>query len=211
MMKRFAALWALPTAALAFGAAPALAQDDESLTDNVQIAYVYGEDAAPDCPEGDICVFARLPENERFRIPPSLRFSDNPENIAWSRRAESLELVGAFGTLSCSPTGAGGITGCTQKLINDAYKDRAEGQDIRFSQLIEQARQERLSTIDSDAAAEQGRVEQIEREYLQRLERERTQTLPGEGSPPTLAQPPVDAGGTIQEPAEEPASEEAPL
>ncbi|MEL6878086.1 MAG: hypothetical protein AAGL68_08330, partial [Pseudomonadota bacterium] len=125
MMKRIATLVAAPVAALMFGAAPAMAQEEEALSDNVQIAYVYGDDAAPDCPEGDICVFARLPENERFRIPPALRFSDNPENIAWSRQAESLELVGAFGTLSCTPTGAGGITGCTQQLINDAYKDRA--------------------------------------------------------------------------------------
>ena len=192
MMKRFVALSTLPAAALALSLSPAAAQEDESLSDNVQIAYVYGDDAAPDCPEGDICVFARLPENERFRIPPALRFSDNPQNIAWSRRVENLELVGAFGTLSCDPAGAGGITGCTQQLINDAYKDRQEGQDVRFSQLIEQARQERLSTIDDEAAAEQERVEQIEREYLERLERERSQTLPGEETaPPALAVPPV--------------------
>ncbi|MEL6933096.1 MAG: hypothetical protein AAFO17_08390, partial [Pseudomonadota bacterium] len=109
-----------------------------------------------------------------------------------------------------TPTGAGGITGCTQQLINDAYKDRAEGQDIRFSQLIEQARQERLSTIDEDAAAEQERVEQIEREYLERLERERNQTLPGEDSPPALAQPPVNDADTAEEPGDEAAAEEDP-
>ena len=51
---------------------------------------------------------------------------------------------------------------------------------MRFSQLIEQAREDRLSTIDADAAAEQERVEQIEREYLERLERERQAPLPGE-------------------------------
>ncbi|MEM9500333.1 MAG: hypothetical protein AAF941_00675 [Pseudomonadota bacterium] len=185
-----------PVAALAGLAlsAPLTAQEDtleaEPLSDDVQIAYVYGDDPTPPCPEGDICVVARLPENERFRIPPALRFSDNPENTAWSRRVESLEMVGAFGTLSCSPVGAGGITGCTQQLINNAYRDREEGEDIRFSQLIEQARQDRLSTIDADAAAEQQRVEQIEREYLERLERERAEALPGEieesAGPPAL-------------------------
>ncbi len=168
-----------------------LVSDPEPLSDDIQIAYVYGDDEAPPCPDGDICVFARLPENERYRIPPALRLSDNPDNTAWARRVESLEMVGAFGTNSCSPAGAGGITGCTQQLINDAYRDRAEGEDIRFSQLIEQARQDRLSTIDADAAAEQERVEQIEREYLERLERERAEALPGEvenasGPPPLI-------------------------
>lgn len=202
MTKRFATILAAPMAAIMLGATPTAAQDEEPLSDDVQIAYVYGDDEAPECPEGTICVIGRLPEGDRFRIPPALRYSDNPQNIAWSRRVESLELIGAFGTLSCSPAGAGGITGCTQQLINDAYKDREEGQDIRFSQLIEQARQERLSTIDEDAAAEQERVEQIEREYLERLERERSGTLPGEESPPTLVSP------TEEEPVEAPAEEE---
>ena len=58
---------------------------------------------------------------------------------------------------------------------------------MRFGQLIEKARAERLSTIDAQAAAEQERVEMIEREYMQRLERERAGELPGEGQ---LPQPP---------------------
>lgn len=202
-------------------AAPLAAQDDTlvddtqpALSDDVQIAYVYGDDEAPPCPEGDICVFARLPENERFRIPPALRLSDNPDNTAWARRVESLEMVGAFGTNSCSPAGAGGIIGCTQQLINDAYRDRAEGEDVRFGQLIEQARQDRLSTIDADAASEQRRVEQIEREYLERLERERAGALPGEvegasGPPPLIEGNDGTGGESEPEPAPEP--EEQPL
>ncbi|MDJ0643315.1 MAG: hypothetical protein QNJ15_10885 [Erythrobacter sp.] len=191
----------------------ALADDTQPvLSDDIQIAYVYGDDEAPPCPEGDICVFARLPENERFRIPPALRLSDNPDNTAWARRVESLEMVGAFGTNSCSPAGAGGITGCTQQLINDAYRDRAEGEDIRFSQLIDQARQDRLANIDADAAAEQRRVEQIEREYLERLERERAEALPGEvesasGPPPLID----DTEREEEDPGPEPQPEEQPL
>jgi hypothetical protein len=65
-------------------------------------------------------------------------------------------------------------------MIDAAYADKAESSRVRFSQLIQEAREERLSTIDADAAAEQERVEQIEREYLERLERERQQPLPGE-------------------------------
>ena len=88
--------------------------------------------------------------------------------------------------------GAGGFTGCTQQLIDRAYAERSESENIRFSQLIEQARQERLSTIDEDAAAEQERVEQIEREYLERLERERDAPLPGEEELPATVTPPSD-------------------
>lgn len=89
--------------------------------------------------------------------------------------------------MSCNPSGAGGFTGCTQKFIKAAYKDKGEADTVRFGQLIEKARQERLATIDSEAAAEQERIEMIEREYMQRLERERSGELPGETA---LPQPP---------------------
>ncbi len=163
---------------------PAAAQEDEGyeIPDDVQTAFVYGDDAAPPCPEGVICVVARLPEGDRFRIPENLRFSDNPDNTAWARRVERLELLGDFGTLSCTPAGAGGFTGCTQQLINAAYADKRNSSDVRFSELIAAAREERLATIDETAAAEQARVEQIEREYIERLEAERAQTLPDEQS-----------------------------
>jgi len=64
---------------------------------------------------------------------------------------------------------------------------------VRFSQLIEQARAERLSTIDTEAAAEQSRVEQLEKAYMEKLERERAAPLPGEAVAPTNG--PDDAGG----------------
>lgn len=176
--------WTLAAALSAGLALPAASQDDlqpaDNGSDNVQIAYVYGADDAPACPEGDICVFARLPENERYRIPPTLRTSDSIQNSSWASRVEELEMVGNFGTFSCSPAGAGGSLGCTQQLIDAAFADKREGAGVRFSQLIQAARDERLSTIDEDAAMEQERVEQIEREYLERLERERQEALPGE-------------------------------
>ena len=169
---------ALALAAAAFAAAPALAQDTPS--DDVRMSIVYGDDAAPECPGGEICVVARLPEEDRYRIPPPLRFSEDPENTAWTRRVEKLEMIGDFGTMSCSPAGAGGFTGCTQQMIAAAYGDKAEGADVRFSELIASARADRLSQIDQTAAEEQARVEQIEREYMERLERERAAELPNE-------------------------------
>lgn len=169
---------ALAVALAALGAVPALAQDAPG--DDVRMSIVYGDDAAPECPPGEICVVARLPEEDRFRIPPPLRFSEDPENNAWTRRVEKLEMIGDFGTMSCSTAGAGGFTGCTQQMIRAAYGDKAEGADVRFSELIAAARADRLSQIDEAAAAEQARVEQIEREYMERLERERAAELPGE-------------------------------
>jgi hypothetical protein len=172
----------LAVAALAFVATPAIAQDDGGeLPDDVQTAIVYGDDAAPDCPDGMICVVARLPENDRYRIPETLRFSTDPENTAWSKRVESLELIGNFGALSCSTAGAGGFTGCTQDLIRRAYGEKKTSEAVRFSDLIAAAREERLAEIDENAADEQARVEQIEREYMERLEKERASELPDEG------------------------------
>lgn len=181
-MKRFLAITAAAMTGMV--ATPALAQDEAG--DTVNMVIVYGDDDCPTPAEGEITVCARKAENERYRIPENLRVSDSPENVAWAERVERLEMVGAFGTLSCDPAGAGGVLGCTQRMIDAAYADKAEGSNVRFSQLIEAARAERLSTIDADAAAEQERVEQIEREYMERLERERQQALPGEASPPSL-------------------------
>jgi len=184
-MKSLFAATAL--AGIALLTAPASAQETgEALTDDVRMSIVYGEDAAPACGEEEICVVARLPESERYRIPETLRFSDDPENVAWTRRVETLEMIGDFGTLSCSTAGAGGFTGCTQQLIEQAYGERATSANVRFSELIAAARAERLSTIDEAAAAEQERVEQIEREYMERLERERDADLPGEENPAIL-------------------------
>ena len=151
--------------------APTAAQD--AGTEKVRMVIVYGDDAAP-TPEGDeIVVVARMPEAERFRIPENLRFSDNPANTAWATRVEKLEFVGNFGTLSCSAVGVGGSTGCTQEMIRNAYADKNASPSVRFGELIAAARAERLSKIDQVAAEEQARVEQIEREYMQRLEKER--------------------------------------
>ena len=149
------------------GTTSASAQDDAG--DRVNMVIVYGEDPCPPAVDGEIVVCAVVDESERYRIPESLRYSDDPANTAWAQRVEAFKFVGDFGAMSCSPTGAMGFTGCTQKMIDAAYEAREGG----FSQLIAEARAERLSTIDEDAAAEQARVEMIEREYMERLEKER--------------------------------------
>ena len=181
----------LPLLALGAAAGPALAQGGD---ERVNMVIVYGDDACPASTAEEITVCARKDESERYRIPEPLRFSDDPENIAWTQRVERYETVGDSGIMSCSPVGPGGITGCTQELIEAAYGERREGGDVRFGQLIAEARAERLSTIDEAAAAEQERVEAIEREYMERLEKEREGTVPGENEGPGDAPPIMDAG-----------------
>lgn len=190
-MSRILPLFAaFTTAALV---APLGAQETvDTGDDSYNMVIVYGDDACPQSTAEQIVVCARKAENERYRIPERLRFSESPQNVSWSERVERLEMVGSFGALSCSPTGAGGFTGCTQEMINAAYADKAAGSDVRFGQLVAEARAERLSTIDEDAAAEQARVEMIEREYMERLERERA------------SEPAEDAAAAVNEPLPQP-------
>ena len=173
-------LLALAAISATFGLMPAASSAQDDAGDRVNMINVYGND---DCPQSDgdtITVCARYPESERYRIPRNLRESSSPQNEAWSQRAQSLETVGKFGPMSCSPAGAGGDLGCTVKMIEAAYREREAGSDVRFSQLINEARQERLSEIDGEAAATQDRVEELERAYMQRLEAERAAPLPDE-------------------------------
>ena len=164
-MKR---LVALPFAALvATLASPAAAQSADEPKVNQLI--IYGDDKCPPSTANEITVCARLDENERYRIPEDLREISGPGNTAWANKVKSFEAVGNFGPLSCTAIGAGGELGCTAKMIEAAYEEKANSSSIRFAELIAKARQERLATIDPQAAAMQARVEAIEKEQ-KRLE-----------------------------------------
>ena len=197
MIRKTLAATFLMTAPLAF-AGPAAAQ--ETGGDRINMVIAYDEDECPEAQGDEIVICEILVEAERYRIPEGLRTSDSPQNRAWSRRVERYKMLGAFGTMSCDPAGAGGFTGCTQQMINAAYADRSESSRVRFAQLIEQARAERLSPIDADAAEEQARVEQIAREYMERLERERQQALPGEQPLPDVVETEEPASSSEPQP-----------
>lgn len=193
-------LWiaALP---LVLIAAPAAAQeaDLDNETGQTEDDYavnqliIYGEDECPASTGNVIVVCARKDENERYRIPENLRFGNSKATETWTERALSLETNGPYGQHACSPTGTEGAAGCTAALINAAFEERRTGNAVRFSELIQKAREERLETIDEDAAAMQERVEEIEREYLDRLEREREAALPEEGAAATAPAEPAAA------------------
>lgn len=177
-MRYLALLAAVPLAAAFAGAltaSPAAAQDEAG--DKVNIVDVFGEDPCPESAGDVIVVCRRMDEQERYRIPEALRQSSSPQNESWTNRVKSFETVGDFGPLSCSPVGLGGELGCTAEMIAAAYAERRAGPGVRASEIIAAQRAERLSTIDAEAAATQARVEELERQYMERVAREN-----GEGS-----------------------------
>lgn len=179
-MKALITATAVSLGAAMLAASPAAAQERGG--DRINLVMAFSEDECPEAVGQEIVICEILVEEERYRIPTNLRFSESPQNVSWARRVDKIRYVGEFGTMSCSAAGPGGFSGCNQQLVDAWGKDRSESEKVRFGQLIERARQERLSEIDTDAAAEQDRVEMIEREYMQRLERERDSELPRDGN-----------------------------
>ena len=170
MTRLLAFAVATAATAAAFASAPAAAQSEAG--DKVNTVIVYGEDECPQSTGSEIVVCARLEENERYRIPEALRQSNSPQNEPWANKVRAYETVGSFGALSCSPVGSGGELGCTAKMIEAAYQERATNSDVRAGELISEARSERLETLDAEAAATQARVEELERQYLERARAE---------------------------------------
>jgi len=181
-MKRLALL-AAATTAIGLAPAPAAAQD--AAGDKVNVLDVYGDDPCPQSTADEIVVCRRMDEDERYRIPEALRQSDDPANESWANRVRSFEAVGDFGPLSCTPIGAGSELGCTAQMIAAAYEEKRSAPGIRAGELIAAARAERLATIDAEAAETQARVEQIEREYMERIRREQEGEAPETTDPST--------------------------
>jgi hypothetical protein len=147
-------LLALSAASLLAGAAHAQQPVTNEEDVRVNQLIVYGDDPCPPSTDEEIIVCARLPEDDRYRIPPSLRSDPNdPASQSWTNRAIELSYVGRSGIGSCSPSGAGGMIGCQAELIRQARAERRGAAEVNWNQLIEQARRERLERIDADAAA----------------------------------------------------------
>ena len=163
-----------PLALAALSAAPAAAQGTPEPKVNQLI--VYGEDACPQSTDDTITVCARKGEHERFRIPELLREHSSPQNEAWNNKVLAYETVGRTGTMSCSPVGAGGWTGCSGKLIEQAYAEKSSDPGIKFGQMIAAERAKRLETIDQDAAETQARVEALELQMEARRKAEEAKT-----------------------------------
>merc|ERR1712039_545686 len=116
-------------AALAATASPVAAQ---SVDEKINMVIAYSEADCPVAQPGEVVVCEILVEEDRYRIPSNLRYSTNPANQSLARQVDQIKYVGDFGAMSCSPAGAGGFTGCTQKFVEAWAADRKERDAVRF-------------------------------------------------------------------------------
>ena len=146
----------------AFAASPALAQQPgvpvphpapTAGEPRINQVIVYGDDPCTASRDPDeITVCARLPEADRYRIPPNLRDNPNdPRNQSWSGRATELAYVGRTGTDSCSTTGPGGFTGCLNQIIDHAQAERRAAGDVNWTRMVEEARRDREARLRAEA------------------------------------------------------------
>ena len=143
----------------AAAAAPQQAEIGPSADPRVNQLIIYGDDPCPQSTGDEIIVCARLPEDDRYRIPPNLREDPNdPANRSWTSRAIELSYVGAAGIGSCSPTGPGGSMGCFNQIVQQARAERAQAGNVDWQRLIQEAREERMRRI-GEAQVEEAQEE----------------------------------------------------
>ena len=115
----------------ALAAAPAFAQSQlkpaessDGTRPREKLVIVYGNDACPKSGDpNEIIVCSRHPDEERYRIPPSIRNEGvKPGSVRNGALVRGDAPGGAGGSIgSCTPIGPGGGTGCQQQ-IQDAYR-----------------------------------------------------------------------------------------
>ena len=145
--------------AVAAGPQESAAAATPNLDPRVNQLIIYGDDPCPVSTNDEIIVCARLPEDDRYRVPSNMRDNPNaPAVESWANRASELSYTGATGIGSCSTAGPGGMIGCFNQIVNQARAERREG-DATFSTMIQEAREARMRQIDEqeaqDAEAEQ--------------------------------------------------------
>jgi hypothetical protein len=109
-----------------FSPASALAEEPAPISREANL-IVYGNDPCPQPADADeIVVCARLPEDERYRIPRRLRQRpDQPTEVSWASRVAGLEEESRqMRPNSCSVVGSFGQTGCTQAMIRQWFDQR---------------------------------------------------------------------------------------
>ncbi|MCW2362643.1 MULTISPECIES: hypothetical protein [Sphingobium] len=170
---------AAPAFAQAAPAAPAAAAGPEDVA-KVKQVFVYGEDPCPASEGDEIVVCARMPDNDRYRIPKELRTDPNsPAVQSWANRARSIEYVGASGTDSCSPTGSAGFTGCFTQIARAAREERQKmlGSGT-WADAVAKAREERLGNLDAESAQIEAQAKADEEAARLKAQREAQQQGP---------------------------------
>ncbi|WP_033075634.1 hypothetical protein [Sphingopyxis sp. MWB1] len=181
-------------------ALPANAQQNQGPaageSDKINQVIVYGDDKCEPSSADEIVVCSRLPESDRYRVPPMLRGNPlDPRNEAWANRVVALERVGRFGTDSCSPVGLGGFTGCTQDLIAGARAERKAADKTDWQAMIAEERAKRLAGIDAAAEEVEAAVvaEEKAMEERRRAAAELERQANGEAPSPIREEADVDA------------------
>lgn len=91
-----------------------------------RLVTVFGADPCPKSSNDEIIVCSRRPDEERYRIPPTVRSGAGlrPGNSGRARTALLGSASGGAGggIGSCSANGPGGGTGCNQAM-QDAYRE----------------------------------------------------------------------------------------
>ncbi|RYY39466.1 MAG: hypothetical protein EOP59_12510 [Sphingomonadales bacterium] len=96
---------------------------------NQRIIDVFGNDPCPRSNGEEIVVCNRHPDRERYRIPPTLRRTEEPRGqssgvaLAESTDAASRTQTGID---TCSAVGAGGQTGCIRRDLEAARAARKQ-------------------------------------------------------------------------------------
>ncbi len=171
-------------------AMPAAAQQTVVEGEKVNQVVVYGDDQCPKGAADEILVCAKLPEAERYRVPEMLR--GNPldvRNEAWANKVVAVERIGRFGTDSCSPTGLGGFTGCTQALVAGAKAERQAAHKTDWQAMIADERAKRIAGIDAAADEVEAAVVAEEKALAERqkaaeeLERQASGQAPAPAAP----------------------------
>lgn len=98
-----------------------------------KLVTVYGTDPCPKQTDPDeIIVCSRRPDEDRYRIPQTVRTDIKPDGaFEGTNRSQLLGDAsgGAGGGIgSCSTTGPGGGTGCNQAFQNQYRRARKEGE-----------------------------------------------------------------------------------
>lgn len=185
-------------------ALPAAAQETTVVEgEKINQVVVYGDDQCPKGAPDEILVCAKMPESERYRVPEMLR--GNPldvRNEAWANKVVALERIGRFGTDSCSPTGLGGFTGCTQQLVAGAKAERQAATKTDWQAMIAEERAKRIAGI--DAAAEDVEAAVVAEEKAMEERRRAAEELQRQADGETTTPPAETEDGPDTEPLPEP-------
>jgi nitrogenase subunit NifH len=124
MTRMMITLAATAAAAAGFAALPAPAAAQQAQDNEV---IVYGNDPCPRSTDSTVYVCTRRPENQRYRIPETLRESGTrQQRQSWATKSRQIMSAGATGINSCSAVGPGGSTGCLVQSIQQAKRESQE-------------------------------------------------------------------------------------